>query len=183
MGFLGYKKGEIRQYNFKRNSGLWFIIVGIVIIISAYFGGEQKINPVIFTVGYIVGFYISIINRKVSNKLSVGASSKFQDNMGILAIVILFPLMFVFSGPFFPMQNWRMIWLGTFLAVGLHIFPFYFVHGISMVGLAILCSANAILGMFLTSVPFIVFAFIDGIIKIVFGIYLLFYSKQTSSRK
>lgn len=83
MGFLGYQKGEIREYNDKRCCGLWFIIIGVVIIVSAIFGGEQKIHPIIFTVGFIVGFYLSVINKKVVTKLSYGKSSKFQNNMAI----------------------------------------------------------------------------------------------------
>ena len=182
MGFLGYQKGEIREYNDKRCCGLWFIIIGVVIIVSAIFGGEQKIHPIIFTVGFIVGFYLSVINKKVVTKLSYGKSSKFQNNMAIFSIAILFPLMFVLAGSFFLMQNWRMIWLMTFLAVGIHFIPFYFVHGISMIGIAILCSANAVIGIFLPIIPFIVLAFIDGLIKIGFGIYLLIFSKPTKSR-
>lgn len=182
MGFLGYQKDEIREYNDKRCCGLWFAIIGVVIIISAIFGGEQKIHPIIFTVGFIAGFYLSVINKKVVTKLSYGKSSKFQNNMATFSIVILFPLMFVLAGSFFPTQNWRMIWLGAFLAVGLHFFPFYFVHGVSMIGIAILCSANAVIGMFVSTIPFIVLALIDGIIKIGFGIYLLFFSKPTKSR-
>ena len=85
MGFLGYQKGEIREYNDKRCCGLWFIIIGVVIIVSAIFGGEQKIHPIIFTVGFIVGFYLSVINKKVVTKLSYGKSSKFQNNMAIFS--------------------------------------------------------------------------------------------------
>ena len=51
-----------------------------------------------------------------------------------------------------------------------------------MIGIAILCSANAVIGMFVPTIPFIVLALIDGIIKIGFGIYLLFFSKPTKSR-
>lgn len=182
MGFLGYQKSEVLEYNDKRCCGLWFLIVGVVIVIASILGGGQKVNMVIFTIGFIGGFYISIINKKVVSKLSCGASSKFQNNVANFSIGILFPLMFIFGGSFFPSQNWRMIWLGTFLAVGLHFFPFYFVHGISMIGIAILCSLNAILGMFLPSVPFILFALLDGTIKIAFGIYLLFFSKPTTSK-
>ena len=87
MGFLGYQKNEIREYNNKRCCGLWFIIIGAVIIISSIFGGEQKIQPVIFTVGFVVGFYISVINRKVVAKLSWGQSSKFQNNIAIFSVV------------------------------------------------------------------------------------------------
>lgn len=181
MGFLGYQKKEIREYNDKRCCGLWFLIIGVVIIISAIFGGEQKLHPVIFTVGFVVGFYLSAINQKIVSKLSYGKSSKFQNNMAVFSIAILFPLMFVLSGSFFPTQNWRMIWLGAFLAVGLHFIPFYFVHSASMLGIAALCSANAVVGIFVPTIPFIVSAFIDGLIKIGFGIYLLFFSKPTKS--
>jgi hypothetical protein len=41
---------------------------------------------------------------------------------------------------------------------------------------------NAVIGIFLPIIPFIVLAFIDGLIKIGFGIYLLFFSKPTKSR-
>lgn len=182
MGFLGYQKDEIREYNDKRCCGLWFFIIGVVIIIAAIFGREQKIHPIIFTVGFILGFYLSVINKKVVTKLSYGKSSKFQNNMTSFSIAILFPLMFILAGSFFPTQNWRMIWLMTFLAVGIHFIPFYFVHGISMIGIAILCSTNAIIGIFFPIIPFIILAFIDGLIKIGFGIYLLFFSKPTKSR-
>lgn len=182
MGFLGYQKSEVLVYNDKRCCGLWFLIVGVVIIIASIFGGEQKVNMSIFTIGFIGGFYISIINKRVVSKLSYGGSSKFQNNVANFSIALLFPLMFLFAGSFFPTQNWRMIWLGTFLSVGLHFFPFYFVHGKSMIAIAILCSVNAILGMLLPSVPFILFALLDGTIKISFGIYLLFFSKPTTSK-
>ena len=112
----------------------------------------------------------------------MGNRRNFKIIWLFFSIAILFPLMFVLAGSFFPMQNWRMIWLMTFLAVGIHFIPFYFVHGISMIGIAILCSANAVIGIFLPIIPFIVLAFIDGLIKIGFGIYLLFFSKPTKSR-
>lgn len=181
MGFLGYQKGEIREYNDKRCCGLWFLIIGVVIIVASLFGGEQKLNMPIFMIGFALGFYMSFINKKVVSKLSYGTSSKFQNNVANLSIGILFPLMFIFAGSFYPSQNWRMIWLGTFLAVGLHFFPFYFVHGTSMVWIAILCTINGILGMLFLSVPFIIFAIVDGIIKIAFGVYLLFFSRPTNS--
>ncbi|WP_324254741.1 DUF6609 family protein [Enterococcus sp. CWB-B31] len=42
-------------------------------------------------------------------------------------------------------KNWRMIWLGIFLAIG--VLFFYFVHGISMIGIALLCSVIVIWSM------------------------------------
>ena len=65
MKFLGYNKNEKLEFNDKRCCGLWFIIIGVVIIFSAIFGGDQMINPIIFILGYIGGIYISTINKKV----------------------------------------------------------------------------------------------------------------------
>ena len=102
MGFLGYEKNEIREYNDKRCCGLWFIIIGIVIIISAIWGGEKKLHPIIFTVGFIVGFYISAINRKVVSKLSWGRSSKFQNKIAIFSIAYFISAYVYFSRTIFP---------------------------------------------------------------------------------
>lgn len=183
MGLLGYQKGERLVFNDKRCCGLWFIIIGAVILVAAAFGGEQKINTAIFVVGFMGGFYLSVINKVVVSKLSTGPSSPFQNKVATLAVVFLFPLMFLLSGPFFPCQNWRMIWLGTFLAVGLHFFPFYFVHGKSMLLIGLLCSVNAVGGMLLSGTPFLAFAIIDALIKIGFGTYLLFFSKPTTNKE
>jgi hypothetical protein len=66
------------------------------------------------------------------------------------------------------------------VVVGLHFFPLYFVYGKAMIAICSLYVITALLGMLLNTVSFGVFAFNDGVIKIVFGIYLLFYSKSTS---
>ncbi len=36
MGFLGYQKDEIREYNDKRCCGLWFIIIGVTILLLRF---------------------------------------------------------------------------------------------------------------------------------------------------
>ncbi len=181
MSLFGYRRGEVRKYNEKRSCGLWLIIIGIVIIAASMLGGEQKVSLPIFVVGYAIGFYIAIINKKIAKRLSWGKSSAFQNRVANLSIALLFVLMFLIAGPFFASQDWRMIWLGAFLATGLHFFPFYFVHGKSMIPLAVLCSANAVIGMILPTLPFLALALIDGGIKVAFGIYLLFLSHQTKS--
>lgn len=180
---MGHQKGELLVFNDKRCCGLWFIIIGAVILVAAAFGGEQKINTAIFVVGFMGGFYLSVVNKSIVSKLSHGPSSPFQNRVATLAVVLLFPLMFLLSGPFFPSENWRMIWLGAFLAVGLHFFPFYFVHGKSMLLIGLLCIVNAGVGMLFGGIPFLVFAAIDALIKIGFGIYLLFFSKPSTNKE
>lgn len=40
----------------------------------------------------------------------------------------MFILLVGIGGPFFATQNYRMIWLGAFLAIGIHFIPFAAVH-------------------------------------------------------
>ena len=88
--------------------------------------------------------------------------------------------MFFLGGPFFATENWRLIWLGALLATALHFFPFYFVHGKSMILLGIMCTINIIMGYIFSAVPLVLFAYIDAIIKFIFGVYLLFFSRVTN---
>ena len=181
LKWFGYDKNEVLAFNDKRICGLWFLIIGVTIALGTAFGGDMMINPFILGIGYGVGMVFSF-NPIVAKKLSLGPSSSFQNKMATLAIVAMFVLMFFIAGPFFSSENFRMTWLGTLLAVGLHFFIFYFVHGKSMIYIGVLCSLCAVLGMVLTGVPFVFFGVADGVIKVSFGAYLLFFSKPTTSR-
>jgi len=181
LKWLGYNKSQILEFNAKRVCGLWFCIIGITIAIATIFGGDMIINPFIFGIGYAVGIGISF-NPIIATKLSVGTISSFQNKMIVIAIILMFVLMFFIGGPFFGSMNWRMIWLGALLAVGLHFFMFYFVHGKSMIYIGILCTLCSVTGMVFTNISFVFFGISDGVIKISFGIYLLFFSKPTTSR-
>ena len=70
--------------------------------------------------------------------------------------------------------------MGALLATALHFFPFYFVHGKSMILLGIICTINIIMGYIFSAVSLVLFANIDAIIKFIFGVYLLFFSKVTN---
>jgi len=181
LKWLGYDTDEVLTFNAKRVCGLWFCMIGLVISSATIFGGNMSLNPFIFAPGYAIGFIISH-NRKMEARLSTGPSSAFQNKIGNLAIVSMFVLMIFISGPFFISMNWRMIWLGTLLATGLHFFPFYFVVGKSMIFIGTLCTISAVLGMILIDVPFMFFGIADGFIKISFGIYLFFFSKPSTNR-
>ena len=119
------------------------------------------------------------MNKNLLKKLSTGSSTKFQNKVSQYSIILLFILMIFLGGPFFATENWRLIWLGALLATALHFFPFYFVHGKSMILLGIICTINIIMGYIFSSVSLVLFAYIDAIIKFIFGVYLLFFSKVT----
>ena len=104
----------------------------------------------------------------------------FQIKMIYFSIAALFLLMFCIAGPFIPSWNWRMIWLGVFLATGLHFLLWYPIHGKVMVILGIVTSVTAILGYILSSAPFAIFGAADAAAKIGFGIYMLFFSKPST---
>ncbi|MCM3786706.1 hypothetical protein M3231_27610 [Neobacillus mesonae] len=178
---LGYDRDIPLQFNQKRACGLWLVIIGFIIVVSTIFGGSLYVNPFIFIPGYIIGFYISFFNKNIQTSLSQGPSTPFQDRMGNLGVFSLFILMFLIAGPFFPSFNLRMIWLGTFLATGLHFVIFYYVHGKSMIVIGAVCTAIAIIGMLFESLSFLYFGIADGAAKVGVGLYLLFFSKPTVS--
>lgn len=182
MNFLNYDKDEKLEFNYKRACGLWLIVVAVIISAATLIGGKQIINMQVFSIGYVISFFSINMNKKVLNKLSDGSSSKFQDTVSSYAIVLLFLLMFLLGGPFFATENWRLIWLGAFMATALHFFPYYFVHGKSMIYLGFICAINISIGYSFADIPLVVIAYIDAAIKFVFGMYLLFFSKPLKQR-
>ena len=156
-------------------------MIGETIAIATLAGGVFLVKPFAFIAGYGIGFYIANINKTVHTKLATGGGTLFQNRVENIAVVLLFVLMFCIAGPFFIGMNWRMIWLGAFLATGLHFFVFYFVHGTSLLFIGVFTSITALVGM-ATATPFIYLGLIDGFIKIGFGMYLLFLSKPSVIR-
>ena len=166
------------EFNNKRSCGLWLTLVGTVLMISIIFGGSFIVNPIIFLAGYYVSFYVANVNKKVRAKLSDGPASPFQIKMIFGSIALLFVLMFLIAGPFIPGWNWKLIWLGVSLATGIHFLPFYFVHGCSMIVLGIVCILIAA-GGYIFSGSTAVFLAADSIVKMCFGIWMLFFSKPS----
>ena len=176
---LGYEKKEKLEFNNKKSCGLWLIAVAVVIAVATLIGGKQIINMQVFSSGYIVFFFTINMNKDLLKKLSTGPSTKFQNKVSQYSIILLFILMVLLGGSFFAPENLRLIWLGALLATALHFFPLYFVHGKSMILLGIMCTINIIMGYIFSDVSLVLFAYIDAIIKFIFGVYLLFFSKAT----
>ncbi|MFS9071834.1 hypothetical protein QM909_02220 [Streptococcus gordonii] len=182
MAFLNYNKDEKLEFNYKRACGLWLIVVAVIISVATLTGGKQIINMPVFSIGYVISFISINMNKKVLNRLSNGYSNTFQNKVSLYAIFLLFILMFLLGGPFFATENWRLIWLGALMATALHFFPYYFVHGKSMISLGLICVINISVGYIFADIPLEVIAYIDSAIKFVFGIYLLFFSKPSKQR-
>lgn len=179
MSFLEYHKEEKLEFNHKKSCGLWLIVVGLVIALATLIGGKQIINMQVFSFGYIISFLSINMNKKLINKLSTGNSTKFQNKVSLYSVILLFILMFLLGGPFFATENWRLIWLGALMATAIHFFPFYFVHGKSMILLGIVCSINIAIGYIYSDMSLSIIAYIDALIKLLFGLYLFFLPKPT----
>lgn len=179
MSFLEYNKEEKLEFNYKKSCGLWLIVVSLVIALATLIGGKQIINMQVFSFGYIISFLSINMNKKLINKLSTGNSTKFQNKVSLYSVILLFILMFLLGGPFFATENWRLIWLGALMATAIHFFPFYFVHGKLMILLGIVCSINIAIGYIYSDMSLSIIAYIDALIKLLFGLYLFFLSKPT----
>ncbi|MFP5453570.1 DUF6609 family protein [uncultured Parvimonas sp.] len=179
MSFLEYHKEEKLEFNHKKSCGLWLIVVGLVIALATLIGGKQIINMQVFSFGYVISFLSINMNKKLINKLSTGNSTKFQNKVSLYSVILLFILMFLLGGPFFATENWRLIWLGALMATAIHFFPFYFVHGKSMILLGIVCSINIAIGYIYSDMSLSIIAYIDALIKLLFGLYLFFLSKPS----
>ena len=179
MSFLEYNKEEKLEFNHKKSCGLWLIVVSLVIALATLIGGKQIINMQVFSFGYIISFLSINMNKKLINKLSTGNSTKFQNKVSLYSVILLFILMFLLGGPFFATENWRLIWLGALMATAIHFFPFYFVHGTLMILLGIVCSINIAIGYIYSDMSLSIIAYIDALIKLLFGLYLFFLSKPT----
>ena len=179
---LKYNKNEKLEFNYKRACGLWLILVAAVILAATFVGGKQIINMQVFCIGYIISFFSVNMNKKVLNKLSDGSSSEFQRRVSLYAIILLLVLMSLLGGPFFADENWRLIWLGALMATAIHFFIYYFVHGKSMIYLGVVCTLNILAGYIFSGIPVTMIAYIDAAIKLIFGIYLLFFSKPSKQK-
>lgn len=168
---------EVVEYNTQRTCGLWLGYIGLIIILSAITGGELFIQPYLIGLGYFIGYFVIFVFPYVNQKFSYGKNSKFQDRMDNIA-VILNIILCTFCGLFIGFSDLRLLWLCIFIAVGIHFFGFYFSQGKVMLLLGAITILNSFIGLFLTSIPFVVFAVIDGIVKISFGVRMMLMKQQ-----
>lgn len=161
------------EYNTQRTVGVWLVYIGVIIILSAITGADLFIQPFIMGFGYFIGYFLIFGLPYVNKKLAYGKNSKFQekmDNYSVLLTIILCTLIGLVIG----FEDLRLLWLCIFIVIGIHFFGFYFSQGKIMLLLGILTIVNSLVGIFLISVPFLLFAAIDGIIKVLIGIKMLF---------
>lgn len=161
----------------KRVCGLWLIWVAVIILIAKLVGGSQLISMPVFSFGYMAGIFGILSNKKLARRLSYGPATSRQNKMTLASIIFMFVVMVLVGGPHFGDGNYRLVWLGAFLAIGLHFVPMAWVHGRSMFPLAVLLTANALAGMWNADLSFEIIVYIDVAIKLLWGLGLLLAGK------
>ena len=162
-----------REYNTQRTVGVWLLYIGVIIILSAITSGDLFIQPLLMGLGYFIGYFLIFGLSYVNKKLSYGKNSKFQDRMDNYSIIFTI-ILCTLCGLVIGFDDLRLLWLCIFIVIGIHFFGFYFSQGKLMFLLGILTILNSLVGILLISVPFLLFAVIDGIIKIIIGFKMLF---------
>lgn len=172
------------QFLNKKIAGLWLLWVSLVILVGTAIGGPQKIPMPIFGLGYMAGIILILGNKRLNKNFSLGRPSPFQKRMTLISMIIMIILLLLLGGPHFIDQDYRSIWLGAFLAIGIHFIPFSFVHGKLMLPLAFFMITNALIGMIFTRINFDYIAYINVGILTVYGILFFFseerFEKQTT---
>ncbi|MGD6801910.1 DUF6609 family protein [Rossellomorea aquimaris] len=168
-----------REYNTQRTCGVWLVYIGALIILSALAGGDLLIQPFLLGFGYFAGFVLILGLPFVNRKLAYGKNSKFQDSIDNFSVVLNVVLCTA-CGLIIGFEDLRLLWCSIFIAVGIHFFGFYFSQGKRMVLLGILTVLNGVLGLILISIPFIIFALIDGLLKLLIGVKMMSKRKEAA---
>lgn len=169
-----------RKYNTQRTVGVWLVYIGVIIILSALMGDDLLIQPFTMGFGYFIGYFLIFGLPYVNNKLAYGKNSRLQDKMDNYSIIFTIILCTI-SGLVIGFDDLRLLWLCIFIIIGIHFFGFYFSQGNLMIILGVLTILNSLIGILLISIPFLLFAVIDGIIKIIIGIKMLLMRSQLNS--
>ncbi|MEB8095940.1 hypothetical protein NGH44_12440, partial [Staphylococcus caprae] len=158
--------------------GMWLLWLACLLYLGTLIGGRQMIPLPIFGVGYFIGFILILSNKKIVSNYP----SKFQKRITLLSIVLMIFLLFLLGGPHFSDENYRLVWLNAFLAVGIHFIPFAFIYGVLMIPLATLVIINALVGIFYSDISFVYFSNINSVLLAVFGIIFLLVKSSKQKR-
>ena len=148
-----------------RAGGLFVMLIGAGIVTGALLGAAHIVAPLIAgAVGAL--FSLSVFRRRLTAPL--GAPTRQQRRILFLSIVLEMLLCGLVAYVLRAAPP-RVFWLWILVAVGAHFFLLAWAQGPLLLVLGLLCIVNAALGLWYTSIPFLVYWFIDGALKIISG--------------
>jgi hypothetical protein len=153
-----------------RGGGLFVSLIGLGIVIGAFLGEGRMALSLI--AGALAAMLALSLFRK-SLTLPLGEPTRAQV-MALVGGIIAEFIMCGIVAYVFRNQEARVFWLWILLVVGFHLTIIALAQGPLMLLLGVLCIVNAALGLWLSHVPFSLFWFADGMLKIIFGGWMLF---------
>lgn len=154
-----------------RVGGLWMIWIGAVIILASLLTFGQVFNGPLFYLGFIAGVAGILVNSRVRAILSFGQTTKRQRTAMWFGVGLQTLLFIVLANGFANLDQ-RTYWLISLIIVGLHLLPFSLLHGPRAALLGVLCMVSAGVGIAWGGLPFWLFGVIDGLLKLLFGIWM-----------
>jgi len=153
------------RYPMARGGGLFLVLIGAALIAAiALSGGALVSYPVFFA-----GSGLAVLSLFLSGRLSDGRPTRAQY-IALAAAIALEAVLFGLLPRLLPLGTSEPVrWLWVLMIVGVHFLPMAVCFGPLFLLLGGACISNAALGLLLPEVPFEVFGFVDGALKLVVG--------------
>lgn len=165
-------------YPTARSGGLFLLLIGLTVVAATLAGGGHGLHPGLFIVGAMLAVAIGLVILR--RRLSAGEQTHTQ-RFAVIGALLLEAAMVLAVVHWVGTDSPRTLWLWILLTVGVHFLPFGLVHGPKTAVLGLLCITNALLGLWLGPVPFVVFGLVDGLLKVGVGGLLLWERPRLST--
>jgi hypothetical protein len=153
-----------------RVGGLWLIWIGLTITVATALAGNQGLHGPVFFLGFIAGVVGILLNRRLRERVGYGQPAK-EQRVAMWFAIGLQAVLFTILGQLHTLDT-RTFWLVALLIVGVHFLPMARLHGPTAAILGGLCMLNAVVGLLVPSIPFLGLGIVDGLLKIVFGVWM-----------
>lgn len=157
------------RYPMARRGGLFLVLIGAALIAAiALSGGALVSYPVFFA-----GSGLAVLSLFLSGRLSDGRPTRAQF-VALAVALALEAVLFALLPRVLPTGTLEPVrWLWVLMIVGVHFLPMAVSFGPLLLLLGGACISNAALGLLLPEVPFELFGFVDGALKLIVGAGLL----------
>lgn len=154
------------RYPMARRGGLFLVVVGAGLIAAIALGRETLVSyPVFFA-----GLGLAVLSLFVSGRLSDGRPTRAQRLALAVALAVEAVLFALLPRVLPPETSEHVRWLWALMIVGVHLLPMGVSFGPLFLLLGGACISNAALGLLLPEVPFGLFGFVDGALKVFVGV-------------
>lgn len=155
----------MHPYPMVRSGGLFVFFVGAGIALGALFG-KKSLVPLLVTGGAAAVISQIVLGRRLTAPLG---EPTFWQNLALIGAIVLEMIAVGVVAYVFREAAPRTFWLWILLAVGFHLFIIAIAQGPALLLLGLLCVLNAFCGLRWRGIPFSIFWFIDGALKMIVG--------------